>query len=244
MDKREFFIKIKYGLIVSCYANTDYNILFSEPQPMLALARSVAEGGAVCIRVNLAHVAMLKKALDIPIYGIEKVYRGNEMRITPTLKEAHALVEAGADAIAIDATCRERFDNLSICDYIKELKKQFDIPVLGDISNYNEAVHAQDCGIDAVSTTLSGYTLQSSQFGKLGDIPVPEPDYELVERLSKDLSIPVIAEGRFNTPEKAARAIECGAHAVVVGTAISNPQKITELFCHIMDKTLRGRTIT
>ncbi|MCK4825092.1 N-acetylmannosamine-6-phosphate 2-epimerase, partial [bacterium] len=75
MDKLEFFTKIKQGLIVSCYANTDYNFQFSRPQPMLALARSVVDGGAICIRVNLVHVALLKKVLNIPIYGIEKVYR-------------------------------------------------------------------------------------------------------------------------------------------------------------------------
>ena len=234
MKAQDFFAKIKGGLIISCYAADDYNILFSEAEPMLALAKSVALGGAACIRVNTKHVAMLKKALDIPIYGLEKVYRNGEMRITPTLKEAQALVDAGADAFAIDATCRERYDDLSLCDYIKTLKQHFDIPVLGDIATYEEAVHAQGCGIDAVSTTLAGYTPQSPSFGKLGEIPVPDPDYDLVKRLSKDLSIPVIAEGRYNTPEKAAVALKCGAHAVVVGTAISNPQKITELFCHIM----------
>ena len=241
MNKFEFFKRTRHGLIVSCYANIDYNIFFNESQSMLALGRSVAKGGAVCIRVNLKFVSLLKEVLEIPIYGIEKINRDSEMRITPTLKEANALVEAGADAIAIDATCRERFDNLLICDYIKELKKRFNIPILGDISNYDEAVHAQECGIDAVSTTLSGYTFQSLNFGKLGEIPVPEPDYNLVERLSKNLFIPVIAEGRFNSPKKAAKAIKYGAHAVVVGTAISNPQKITELFCHVIKQGLNEK---
>jgi len=234
MAVSDFFDKVKNGLIISCYAGDDYNVIFSEPSAMLALARSVVEGGAACIRVNLQHVKMLKNELDIPIYGIEKVYHGSEMRITPTFEEAQALVEAGADAIAIDATCRERFDDLTICEYIKELKQRFDIPILGDIATYEEAVLAQDCGIDAVSTTLAGYTPQSPSFGKLGEIPVPDPDYDLLGRLIKDLTIPVFAEGRFNTPEKATKALATGAHAVVVGTAISNPQKITELYCHII----------
>ena len=234
MENSEFFDNIKKGLIVSCYSNHDYNVLFSEHNAMLALAKSVALGGAAAIRVNLMHIAMLKKEIDIPIYGIEKIYRGKEMRITPTLKEVEALVNTGADAIAIDATCRERFDNHSLCDFIKEIKKRFDIPLLGDIATYNEAAHVQDCGIDAVSTTLAGYTPQSESIGKLGEIPVPEPDYDLIIRIKQNLTIPVIAEGRFNTPEKAAKALECGAHSVVVGTAISNPQKITELFCHYL----------
>jgi N-acylglucosamine-6-phosphate 2-epimerase len=37
-------------------------------------------------------------------------------------------------------------------------------------------------------------------------------------------------EGRVWTPEDAARALELGAHAVVVGSAITRPQLITKRF--------------
>ena len=153
------------------------------------------------------------------------------MRITPTLKEVEALVEAGADAIAIDATRRPRFDRYTLKEYIQAIKQRFDIPLLGDLSTYEEGFAAAEYGIDAVSTTLSGYTPYSPNYGKLGDITFPEPDYELIRTLKNSLSIPVIAEGRFNSPEKVRLAIESGAHAVVVGTAITNPQKLTEMFC-------------
>ena len=39
-----------------------------------------------------------------------------------------------------------------------------------------------------------------------------------------------IAEGRFDTPELAAEALARGAHAVVVGTMITNPREITRRF--------------
>jgi N-acylglucosamine-6-phosphate 2-epimerase/N-acetylmuramic acid 6-phosphate etherase len=42
--------------------------------------------------------------------------------------------------------------------------------------------------------------------------------------------VPVVAEGRFNTPELARAAIDAGAHAVVVGTMITNPREITKAF--------------
>jgi putative N-acetylmannosamine-6-phosphate epimerase len=42
--------------------------------------------------------------------------------------------------------------------------------------------------------------------------------------------VPVIAEGRFETPAQVARAFAIGAHAVVVGTAITNPREITRRF--------------
>lgn len=226
----DFLKRIQGGLLVSCYAGPDYNTPFDAPEPMLAMVASVIQGGAVGVRASLDHVALIKEHLDVPVMGIKKVYRGAEMRITPTLAEVAAIYEAGADAISIDATGRDRFDGRPLDDFVRSLKSLIDIPILGDISTYEEGVFGMECGLDAVSTTLSGYTPYSPDYGKLGDIPPKGPDYELVERLSAALSIPVIAEGRYNTPEKAASALARGAHAVVVGTAITNPQKLTELF--------------
>jgi len=230
MNRRAFFERLQGGLIVSCYAHDDCNAPFAKAEAMHALAASVAKGGASAIRVNLIHVAALKRSLSIPIYGIEKIYRDGEMRITPTLREVRALMDAGADAIAIDATQRPRFDSLSLEEFIKEIKRTFGVVVLGDISTYEEGIRAAKWGIDGVSTTLSGYTPYSPSYGRLGDVPPLGPDLELVRNLCAGLSIPVIAEGRLNTPEKVRQAFQAGAHAVVVGTAISNPQKLTEWF--------------
>ena len=55
---------------------------------------------------------------------------------------------------------------------------------------------------------------------------------ELIERCS----VPVIAEGNFDTPEKAKKAMEMGAYAVVVGGAITRPQLITKKFVDEIEK--------
>lgn len=44
------------------------------------------------------------------------------------------------------------------------------------------------------------------------------------------MSIPVIAEGRMNEPAQVQQALELGAYAVVVGSAITRPQLITGRF--------------
>ena len=93
---------------------------------------------------------------------------------------------------------------------------------MADISTYDEAVMAAKCGVDLVGTTLSGYTAASA------DSPVP--NLELVRRLAADLSIPVIAEGNISTPDLAVDALNCGAHAVVVGGAITRPAQICTRF--------------
>ena len=56
------------------------------------------------------------------------------------------------------------------------------------------------------------------------------PDFGLVAALAAAIPVPVVAEGRLWTPEHAAEALRRGAHAVVVGTAITNPREITRRF--------------
>ena len=73
-----------------------------------------------------------------------------------------------------------------------------------------------------MSTTLSGYTDYSPQSD--------EPDFTLVEQLVKRLKIPVFAEGKIYQPEQAVRMLDLGAHAVIVGSAITRPQLITKRY--------------
>ncbi len=44
------------------------------------------------------------------------------------------------------------------------------------------------------------------------------------------LTIPVLVEGHITTPQEARRALDMGATAVVVGSAITRPQAITARF--------------
>ena len=63
---------------------------------------------------------------------------------------------------------------------------------------------------------------------KLSDIS--DNDFEFLNKILKSVSIPVIAEGKIDTPEKAKRVLEIGAFCVVVGSAITRPQLITKSF--------------
>lgn len=225
-----FLEKTRGGLIVSCYTAEEQNPLFNQPEAMAAMARSVEAGGAAGVRVNVQWIPLFKSLIKLPILGIKKVFRGDEMRITPTLREVEEIAKAGADAVAIDATRRPRFDHLTLEQCVREIRVNFKLTIIGDISTLEEGIQAAGWGMDGISTTISGYTPYSPNYGKLGDIPPKDPDYQLIEDLRRAINIPIICEGRVNTPEKALQALQHGAHAVVVGTAITNPQKITELF--------------
>lgn len=216
------FNQLKNGLIVSCQAFPG-EPLFG-PEFMIAMARSALLGGAVGLRANgPVDIRAIRKVVTVPIIGLYKYdLPGYEVRITPTLKHAQEVALAGADIIALDATARPHPDQISLGKLINSVVVTTGKLVLADISTVDEALQAVDAGAHAVSTALSGYTAYSRQS--------PEPDLDLIENLAGRLKVPVFAEGRISTPAQARRALAVGAHAVVVGTAITRPWLITEAF--------------
>lgn len=213
---------LKGGLIVSCQALPDEPL--HGAQIMAAMAKAAAQGGAVAIRANgPADIAAIHVAVSLPLIGLYKEnIPGYPVYITPTTAHASAVADAGADIVALDATFRLRPDGLDAMAILQQVKSVTGCLVLADIATYEEGLAAWRAGADAVSTTLSGYTASSPN--------LPGPDFDLLERLARDLPIPVIAEGRISTPEQAARALDLGAWAVVVGAAITRPQVITRRF--------------
>ncbi|MBE3576751.1 MAG: N-acetylmannosamine-6-phosphate 2-epimerase [Limnochordales bacterium] len=220
MDISQF----KGGLIVSCQAPPGDPL--RDPYIMAAMARAAELGGAVGIRANGPDdVAAIRRAVRLPIIGIFKQQtEGYPVYITPTLEAARAVVDAGADLVAVDATPRPRVGGLSPRELIEAIHTELHVPVMADISTFEEGVAAAEAGADIVATTLSGYTEESKAQALRG------PDIELVRRLAEVLPVPVICEGRIHTPEDLKAVFEAGAFAAVVGTAITRPQWITEQF--------------
>ncbi|RJE82833.1 N-acetylmannosamine-6-phosphate 2-epimerase [Paenibacillus sp. 1011MAR3C5] len=211
------------GLIVSCQAYAGEPLYGSDTMAKLAVA--AREGGAVGIRANSpADIAAIKESLALPIIGIWKArYDDSQVYITPTYKEAIAVAEAGADIIAIDATSRRRPGGESLADIVKLLRSEYPHCLLmADVSTLDEGLQAEVMGFDIISTTLSGYTEYSPQ--------QKEPDFNLVEELARRATIPVFAEGRIQSPEQACQCLLLGAHAVVIGSAITRPEAITKKF--------------
>ena len=93
---------------------------------------------------------------------------------------------------------------------------------MADVSTFEEGMQAAELGVDLIGTTLSGYTAASAKR--------PAPDIELVRQLASATDTPIIAEGRLNNPEDLRIAFEAGAHAAVVGSAITRPHSITQQF--------------
>ena len=225
MTITEIADRLRGGLVVSCQALPHEPLFGSSIMARLALAAQA--GGAVGIRANSpADIAAIRAVTDLPLIGLSKVdVPSFDVYITPTVADALAVSQAGADIIALDATSRPHPEGLT-ADFIRRVRAETGKPILADISTDDEALEAQEAGADFISTTLSGYTSYSPQS--------EEPDLDLVRRLALVLTIPLIAEGRIATPQQARAALDAGAWAVVVGGAITRPQQITERFMRVI----------
>ena len=96
---------------------------------------------------------------------------------------------------------------------------------MADCSNVEEATNCFELGADIIGTTLSGYC----------DETTPEaPDLEFVKSLAKT-GMFVMAEGRYNSPKLAEKAILAGADSVTIGSAITRIEHICSWFKRSVD---------
>lgn len=215
--------KLRDGIIVSCQAEGD-DPFNANPDYMALFARAAEMGGAIGIRTQgIAKLEAIKRNTKLPVIGLLKDnFEDGTVRITGSFNEVEQLIKANSDIIAIDGTFRLR-EGMSGPEFIKEVKRRYGCVVLADIATYSEAKACEEVGADCISTTLNGYTPDTFQYHD-------GPNYDVLKECIEGLSIPVFAEGRYNTPVEAGKAMKIGAFAVITGTAITRPRVITQWF--------------
>jgi N-acylglucosamine-6-phosphate 2-epimerase len=218
--------RLKGGLVVSCQAR-EGNPLHG-PVFMAAMAAAAVAGGAVGIRADgVEDIRAIREAIgpEIPIMGISKLkLPDGSLFITPTVASAEEIIAAGANLVALEATTRPRPGGESLAQVVAGIHAAGAL-AMADCGTFEDAKAAVEAGVDAVGTTMSGY---------VGGPKLDGPDFDLIERIAAELPVAVFAEGRVWTREDARRALDLGASFVVVGTAITNPQAITERFVAAM----------
>lgn len=193
------------------------------PQTMAQVAASAVVGGAAAVRVQgLADIQFTRSAVEVPVIGLFK--DGHEgVFITPTVHHALAVAQAGAHIVALDGTRRERPDGLSLEQTIRAVHENSGALVMADCGSLGDVLAAAEAGADLIGTTLAGYTGERAK--------TEGPDLELISQIAgAGLDRPLVAEGRIHTPAQARAAVDAGAFAVVVGTAITHPATITSWF--------------
>jgi N-acylglucosamine-6-phosphate 2-epimerase len=212
-------------LIVSCQAVSGDPL--DHVDTLRRIAASVLRGGAGGLRANgVESITAFRQETALPIIGILKRYIEGEVAITPDFAAAAAVSAAGADVIALDCTARRLRAEEPWPELIARIHGELHKPVLADVASLEDAVAAEAAGADAVATTLYGFTPETSQFRAVS--------WELVEAMAARLKVPVIVEGHITQPEEVRRALDLGAYAVVVGSAITRPESITARFVKVI----------
>ena len=204
---------LRGGLVVSCQAPADSPLHHAEV--IAAMAEAAVKRGAVGVRIDSpGHIQAVRQRCPCPIIGLWKqVMPPSSVYITPQFHHAEAVAQAGSDVIAVDATQRQRPGGETLAQLIQQIRNRLGKPVMADIDTLDNALKAIDAGADCVGTTLFGYT-EATQ----GKTP---PGLALLEAVVKHCPVPVICEGGIASPTQAQQALELGAYAVVVGTAIT-----------------------
>ncbi|HTN63179.1 MAG TPA: putative N-acetylmannosamine-6-phosphate 2-epimerase [Devosia sp.] len=219
------------GLIVSCQPVDDGPL--DSVASIVAFALAARNAGARALRIEGAeNVAGVAAACELPIIGIiKRDLPDSAVRITPFVDDVTALADAGATVIAVDGTDRKR--PVSVADLLAAIHARGCL-AMADLATEAEAVVAKQLGFDILGTTMSGYTG--------GPIPA-QPDLAFVAACRR-LGGTVVAEGRYNAPATAALAIEAGASAVCVGSAITRTEHVAEWFRAAVDGAVRRRSAT
>jgi N-acylglucosamine-6-phosphate 2-epimerase len=209
--------EIRGRLVVSCQAAEVSP--FHDPEAMRIMTRAVIAAGASALRLeSVAHVAAIAGG-SVPVIGLVKRRTpASEVYITPQVEDVIALARAGASVVAMDGTPRVRPEGAPLSDLVAAAHEH-GVLVMADVDGEGGAEHALAAGADWIGTTLAGYTGGASPNG---------PDIALVGRLARMTANPVIAEGRYSRHQEVAAAFDAGAWSVVVGTAISDPYRLTQ----------------
>ncbi|HCR2005714.1 TPA: N-acetylmannosamine-6-phosphate 2-epimerase [Enterobacter cloacae subsp. dissolvens] len=221
---------LKGKLVVSCQALE--NEPLHSPFIMSRMALAAQQGGAAAIRANsVVDIEAIKEQVMLPVIGIiKREYPGSAVFITATMKEVDELMTVSPEIIALDATNRARPGGESLATLVSRIRTRYpSVLLMADIATVDEAVTAQALGFDCVGTTLYGYTAQTTGHA------LPEDDCQFLKAVLAAVTVPVVAEGNVDTPERAARCLALGAHMVVVGGAITRPQQITGRFMAAID---------
>ncbi|MBE9189461.1 N-acetylmannosamine-6-phosphate 2-epimerase [Gloeocapsopsis crepidinum LEGE 06123] len=214
--------KLKQGLIVSCQAPVDSPL--HEPMVIAAIAQAATNQGAVGVRIDTPeHISAVRQRCTVPIIGLWKQQiPGYDVYITPQFHHAVAIAQAGADIIAIDATQRQRPEGETLTSLIEQIHQELGKPVMADVDTMEAAIASVTAGADLVGTTLYGYTSETTHLSP--------PGFELLTQMVEKLAVPAICEGGISSPRMARQALDLGAYAVVVGTAITGIDSLVKAY--------------
>ena len=204
------------GLIVSVQAPEGSPM--RQPDVIAAMAEAALLQGASGVRLESPeHItAVRRRCPEALIIGLwKRSLPGSSVYITPRWQDIRAVWAAGADIVALDATQRPRPGEDDLQTLVERARTELGAPLMADVDSLAAGLRAAALGCSWVGTTLYGYTEATA-----GCLP---PAWELLAPLRQQLpaQVSLICEGGIASAVDARKALELGADAVVVGTAIT-----------------------
>jgi len=204
------------GLIVSVQAPEGSPMRHNDV--IAAMAEASLNNGAIGVRLESPeHIgAVRRRCPEALIIGLwKRTFADSAVYITPGWEEIRAVWAAGADVVALDATDRPRPKGQDLAALIRRAREELHAPLMADVDSVANGVRAAELGCQWVGTTLYGYTEATAS-----ESP---PAWGLLPQLRQQLPLEtlLICEGGISSPQQARQALEGGADAVVVGTAIT-----------------------
>ena len=189
-----------------------------DPQVIAAMAEASLNNGAVGVRLESPeHIgAVRRRCPEALIIGLwKRTFPDSSVYITTGWEEIQAVWAAGADVIALDATDRVRPAGALLPDLVQRAKQELGACLMADVDSLENGLRAAELGCDWVGTTLYGYTESTAS--------LKPPAWTLLGPLREQLPGPamLICEGGIASAQQARQALDGGADAVVVGTAIT-----------------------
>jgi N-acylglucosamine-6-phosphate 2-epimerase len=208
--------RLRGGLIVSVQAPEGSPL--RDPSVIAAMAEAALANGAVGVRLESPeHIgAVRRRCPDALIVGLwKRTFTDSPVYITPGWAEIASVWAAGADVVALDATDRPRPGGVLLEDLVARARQELGAPLMADIDTLANGLRAAELCCDWIGTTLYGYTEATAA--------AAPPAWELLAALRAALPPErlLICEGGIASAGQARQALDLGADAVVVGTAIT-----------------------
>lgn len=222
--------RLRGGLIVSVQAGEGSPL--DDPTIIAALAAAAQANGAVAVRVEgVADLRAVRARVSLPTIGlIKRRYPGFDPYITATIADVRAVSETGVEIVAFDATGRPRPDGATDADIVAAIAAAGCI-AMADCATAADARRASAAGAAILATTLCGYTEQTHGRAL--------PALDMLPELAACGAF-TICEGGVARPEQLRAALDAGADAVVVGTAITNVDWLVRSFAGSADTVPNG----